>query len=138
MIYRSIYILANNIGFMKYLTKRKIGIAGLVGVLFINGCGTQNLNSYQSLDYKIHEANKAYQATDGHDVSGLISLVDEYEGDLSRLLYICRNSVNDLFCTRYASQQNPDLREEICEPLKENYSIEAFEECLDGLPAVTR
>ncbi|UCG16248.1 MAG: hypothetical protein JSV19_13235 [Phycisphaerales bacterium] len=101
-----------------------------------------------SLDEEIAAARQYSDPEGVHlDPAPLIQLLEEHQGDLDTLSYICERFYWPSFCWRQASQLNPDLREELCERYVEGIAemhddcvadeqslVDHESECLLGIP----
>ena len=89
-----------------------------------------------SLDEAIAAARQ-YADLEGHhlDPAPLTQLLEEHQGDLGTLSYICERFYWPSFCWRKASQLNPDLREELCDRYIEHVA-EVYDECAADEPCL--
>jgi hypothetical protein len=96
------------------------------------------------LDGRIAAANAAYEASGGHEVEALYALLDAYAGDLAAIEYICQAS-DPFISWKYASQQNPELREAICAGFAADLAARGYdddiimahaEDCALGIPGL--
>ncbi|MFH1290640.1 MAG: hypothetical protein ABIH92_04490 [Nanoarchaeota archaeon] len=91
---------------------------------------------------KISIAKEKIFLSDGHDYSELYNLLELHKDDIDMLFAICKE-FNPIFCLKKASEQSPELREEICEQLVieiekkygDRINAKGHEtECLSGIP----
>ncbi|MBS3099388.1 hypothetical protein J4462_04190 [Candidatus Pacearchaeota archaeon] len=121
------------------------------GKLGVDEIKRVSLSSSELQEIKI--VKEAAPLFEGHpDYSGLYELLEKKKGDIGKIATICDefNEFNSIYCLKKASQQNQELREEICRELsrmivaqygdrlsgeKLNAFVEGHQEdCLLGIP----
>ena len=121
------------------------------GKLGVDEIKRVSLSSSELQEIKI--AKEAAPLFEGHpDYSGLYELLEKEKGDIGKIATICDkfDEFSSIYCLKKASQQNQELREEICKELsrmivaqygdrlsgeKLNAFVEGHQEdCLLGIP----
>lgn len=92
----------------------------------------------------VDEANTAVVMNNGFDYSALYAIVATKKGDLGKLLAVCDASISPIYCLKKASQENANLRPQLCTQLNSVLSTKYKDskpdlaghkkECLLGIP----
>jgi hypothetical protein len=65
----------------------------------------------------VNEANDATMLNNGFDYGALYAIVATDKGNLDKLLAVCDASISPIYCLKKASQENANLRPQLCAQL---------------------
>ena len=65
----------------------------------------------------VEQANGEVVMNNGLDYSALYAIVASKKGDLGKLLAVCEASTSPIYCLKKASQENANLRPQLCTQL---------------------
>lgn len=73
---------------------------------------------------EIKAAKARLAETDGHDYSRLYAVLESKKGRKDEIFSVCSEGFNPIFCLKKASEQNPELRTDICGELERRITAE--------------